>query len=87
MVIVKLARFGKKKSPFYKIVVTDRKYVRNGCFIEKIGFFDPIFSPKKKNFLQIKMDRLQYWKDQGAIFSEKVKWIVKTMRKSDFSKT
>ncbi|WP_343153352.1 30S ribosomal protein S16 [Buchnera aphidicola (Mindarus keteleerifoliae)] len=75
MVKIRLIRNGAKKKPFYQIVITDSRKSRNGKFIEKIGFFDPIHNNKEKN-ANINLERLTYWKKQGAQLSERVKYII-----------
>ncbi|ARC53480.1 30S ribosomal protein S16 [Candidatus Riesia pediculischaeffi] len=79
MVTIRLSRFGRKRNPFYKIVVTDSRCVSRGSFIEKIGFFNP-FSLKKKDLFQIDVDRLTYWRNNGAKLSKRVKWILKSVK-------
>lgn len=69
MVRIRLARAGAKKAPFYRIVVTDQRSPRGGRFIETIGTFDARKEPVAFN---IKRDRLDYWKGQGAQVSETV---------------
>ncbi|ANF17129.1 30S ribosomal protein S16 [Buchnera aphidicola (Schlechtendalia chinensis)] len=80
MVKIRLARIGSKKRPFYKIVIADSRCPRNGKFIEKIGFFDSIASKKNKN-INLNFERLQYWLQNGALMSNKVKYLVKTFSK------
>ncbi|XBC40087.1 MAG: 30S ribosomal protein S16 [Buchnera aphidicola (Nurudea ibofushi)] len=80
MVKIRLARIGSKKRPFYKIVIADSRCPRNGKFIEKIGFFDSIAS-KKNNNINLNFERLQYWLQNGALMSNKVKYLVKTFSK------
>ena len=61
MVKIRLTRFGRKKSPFYRIVVTDSKKARDGEYIEKVGHYDP-----RKKELEINRDRIEYWISKGA---------------------
>jgi small subunit ribosomal protein S16 len=75
MVIIRLARGGAKKRPFYNIVVTDSRNRRDGRFIEKLGFYNPI--AQKGEALRIAHDRLTYWTDTGAQLSETVARLVK----------
>ncbi|XBC39079.1 MAG: 30S ribosomal protein S16 [Buchnera aphidicola (Nurudea shiraii)] len=77
MVKIRLSRLGAKKRPFYQIVVSDNRSPRNGKFIEKIGFFNPIILKNSKNTLQINFDRLKYWKNNGALISNRVKSLIK----------
>ncbi len=75
MVIIRLARGGAKKRPFYNIVVTDSRNRRDGRFIEKLGFYNPI--AQKGEALRIAQDRLTYWTGTGAQLSETVARLVK----------
>jgi small subunit ribosomal protein S16 len=75
MVIIRLARGGAKKRPFYNIVVTDSRNRRDGRFIEKLGFYNPI--AQKGEALRIAQDRLTYWTGMGAQLSETVARLVK----------
>ncbi|QCI22248.1 30S ribosomal protein S16 [Buchnera aphidicola] len=76
MVKIRLSRYGTKKRPFYKMVVADSRFSRDGRFIERIGYFDPIAKIKSKK-IQLNLDRLNYWKNQGAQMSERTKKIIK----------
>lgn len=80
MVVIRLSRHGRKNFPFYKIVVADSRRSVKKKFIERIGFFDP-FSTKKKGMVNIKLDRLAYWKKQGAKLSERIKNLVIKLNK------
>ena len=76
MVTIRLSRKGAKKRPFYHIVVTDSRNKRDGRYIERIGFFNPIASGKEEE-LRIDHDRVKYWLSQGAQASERVAKLVK----------
>lgn len=76
MVIIRLARGGAKKRPFYHIVVADSRKSRDGRFIERVGFFNPIATGQEVRLL-IKNDRLNYWLSKGAKASERVAGLVK----------
>ena len=69
MVKIRLARFGRKKRPFYRIVVTDSRKRRDSGWIESIGYYNPLTDPKT---IEIDMDRLNYWLGVGAKMSERV---------------
>ena len=69
MVKIRLRRMGAKKTPFYRIVVADSRYPRDGRFIEEIGTYNPNTQPST---IQIKSDRAQYWLGVGAQPSEPV---------------
>jgi small subunit ribosomal protein S16 len=68
MVVIRLARGGAKKRPFYNIVVTDSRNRRDGRFIERIGFYNPVASAKEEG-VRIAQDRLAYWQGVGAQLS------------------
>ena len=80
MVTIRLARSGAKKRPFYHIVVTDSRRRRDGGYIEQIGYFNPIASGPEVE-LQIQMERIEYWIDQGAKVSERVTSLLKQYKK------
>src|ERR1700744_2410950 len=75
MVIIRLARGGSKKRPFYNIVATDSRSRRDGRFIERVGFYNP--GATKGEALRIAQDRLTYWQDNGAQLSPTVARLVK----------
>lgn len=68
MVVIRLARGGAKKRPFYNLVVADSRTRRDGRFIERIGFYNPIATNKEEG-LRVVADRLSYWQKQGAQLS------------------
>lgn len=76
MVIIRLARAGAKKKPFYYITVTDQRNPRDGRFIERLGFFNPVARGKEER-LRIDLDRVQYWTGKGAQPSQRVAALVK----------
>ena len=76
MVVIRLARGGAKKRPFYNLVVADSRARRDGRFIERIGFYNPIASEKEEG-LRIAADRLNYWCQNGAQMSPTVIRLVK----------
>lgn len=63
MVRIRLARMGRKRRPFYRVVASDVRAPRDGRFIEVLGTYNPNTQPAELNF---KMDRVNYWKSQGA---------------------
>ncbi|ACM92400.1 ribosomal protein S16 [Nautilia profundicola AmH] len=69
MVKVRLARFGRKKRPFYRIVVTDSRKRRDSGWIESIGYYNPMTEPAT---VKMDLDRLNYWLGVGAQMSERV---------------
>ena len=81
MVTIRLARGGSKKRPFYYVNVADRRVSRDGRFIERIGFFNPIAKGAEEG-MRIDLERLDYWVRQGAQMSDRVKKLVKDYRKA-----
>ena len=71
MVVIRLARGGAKKRPFYQIVVTDSRNPRDGRFIERIGFFNPTAQGQAEK-VRLDADRFAHWISQGAQPSERV---------------
>ena len=76
MVIVRLARGGSKKRPFYSINVCDSRCRRDGRFIERIGYYNPMAAGQAVR-LNVNQERLAYWQSQGAQLSEPVARLVK----------
>lgn len=76
MVVVRLARGGSKKRPFYKLVVADQRNTTTGRFIEQVGFFNPVARGNEEK-LRLDQARLDYWVAQGAQMSPRVKSLVK----------
>ncbi len=66
MLKLRLSMGGTKKRPVYKIVVADSRFSRDGRFIEKLGFFNPLMPKEKKERLGLQSDRIKYWLSQGA---------------------
>lgn len=75
MVVIRLARGGAKKRPFYQIIVTDSRNARDGRFIERIGFYNPVASGAEES-IRIAQDRLSYWQGVGAQLSPTVARLV-----------
>ncbi|GKT12464.1 MAG: small subunit ribosomal protein S16 [Thiomicrorhabdus sp.] len=76
MVVVRLARGGSKKRPFYKLVVADQRYSATGRFIEQVGFYNPIATGGEEK-IRLDQARLDHWIAQGAQMSSRVKAVVK----------
>ena len=76
MVVIRLARGGAKKRPFFNLVVADSRRSRDGRFIERIGFYDPV-APEGRERLRVNNERLAYWKGKGAQVSDTVARLVK----------
>ncbi len=76
MVVIRLARGGSKKRPFFNIVAADSRNRRDGRFIERIGFYNPLASQSEEG-LRLAQDRLTYWQGVGAQLSPTVARLVK----------
>jgi small subunit ribosomal protein S16 len=76
MVVIRMARGGSKKRPFYSLVATDSRDRRDGRFIERVGFYNPVASESNEQ-LRIQMDRVAYWQGVGAQLSPSVARLVK----------
>ena len=76
MVVIRLARGGAKKNPFYSLVVSDSRERRDGRFVERVGFYDPL-AKNPKFSLSIKMDRVTYWQQRGVKLSNTVRRLMK----------
>ncbi len=79
MVVIRLARAGTKKKPFYHLSVMDKRSPRDGRFIERVGFYNPIARGKAELF-RVDLERIDYWSSVGAQISPKVASIVKKAR-------
>ena len=66
MLKLRLSRGGTKKRPVYKVVVADSRFARDGRFIEKVGFFNPLLPKEKKERIGLESERIKYWLSQGA---------------------
>jgi len=76
MVKIRLARTGAKKRPFYHIVVADQRRSRDGRYIERLGYFNPV-AVGGETPLKLDVERVEYWQAQGAQLSERVRNLVK----------
>ena len=76
MVTIRLARGGSKKRPFFHLTVSDSRKARNGRFIERVGFFNPIARGAEER-LRVDNERVDYWVTQGAQLSDRVATLVK----------
>jgi len=72
MVVIRLSRGGLRKKPFYKIVVTDSRSPRDGLYLEKVGYFDPLSNDNNKK-LKMDCNRINYWTKCGAQLSDRVR--------------
>lgn len=76
MVIIRLARGGAKKRPFFNMVVADSRNPRDGKFIERVGFYNPK-AAEGEEALRVQLDRVTHWQSQGAQLSDTVTRLVK----------
>ena len=81
MVTIRLARGGSKKRPFYHLTVADQRNPRDGRFIERVGFFNPV-ARGQEEVTRINMDRVEYWLGKGAQPSDRVAGLIKAARKA-----
>jgi small subunit ribosomal protein S16 len=81
MVVIRLARGGAKKTPFYNIVVADSRNRRDGRFIERVGFYNPTGKEGQEN-LRLNSERIGYWTSNGAQLSDCVARLVKQSAKA-----
>jgi small subunit ribosomal protein S16 len=75
MVVIRLARGGAKKRPFFNIVVADSRIRRDGRFIERVGFYNPVAAGAEQP-LRVAFDRVDFWASQGAQLSPTVARLV-----------
>ena len=81
MVTIRLSRGGAKKRPFYQIVVADSRSPRDGRFIERVGFFNPLAQGNAER-LRLDLARVDAWVEKGASLSDRVASLVKEARKA-----
>jgi small subunit ribosomal protein S16 len=80
MVVIRLARGGAKKRPFFNVVVADSRNRRDGRFIERVGFYNPI-ATQNEEALRLAVDRIAFWQERGAKVSDTVAGLVKRAAK------
>lgn len=80
MVVIRLARGGANKRPFFSLVVADSRRSAKGKFIERVGFYDPK-APAGRESLRVDVERLKHWRGKGAQLSPTVKRLVKQFGK------
>ncbi|ERP30953.1 30S ribosomal protein S16 [Chitinivibrio alkaliphilus] len=78
MIRIRLARHGRKKRPFYRIVAADQRRSVRGKFLDVLGVYNPVAEPK---VFEIKEDKLAYWLNEGAEMSDTVASLVKKFKK------
>ncbi len=81
MIIIRLVRYGRKRVPFYNIVIADRRRCCSGKFIKKIGYYNPfcVFENYKSIYIDIKL--LNIWLKEGALMSKRVLYLVNKYKK------
>ena len=77
MLAIRLARYGKKKHPFYRVVVMDKRLPRNGRFVEIVGTYDPLKKPAE---IKLDSERIQYWLGCGAQPSDTVRSFLRSQK-------
>jgi small subunit ribosomal protein S16 len=82
MVVIRLSRGGSKKRPFYHLTVADSRNARDGRFIERVGFFNPIARGQEER-LRVSLDRVDYWVSKGAQTSDRVAQLLKEFKKAE----
>lgn len=81
MVTIRLARSGAKNRPFYHVIVTDSRNSRDGRYIERVGFFNPLARGNEEK-LRLDSERVNYWKSNGAQPSDRVAKLIKDAQKA-----
>lgn len=81
MVTIRLSRGGAKKQPFYHIVATDSRSRRDGRYIERLGYYNPVARGSATE-VQLDLERVDYWVSVGAQMSDRVRKVVKDHRKA-----
>ncbi|MCF7986396.1 MAG: 30S ribosomal protein S16 [Methylovulum sp.] len=81
MVTIRLSRGGAKNRPFYHVVVTDSRNGRDGRYIERVGFFNPLARGNEER-LRLDSERVQYWQSNGAQPSDRVAKLIKDALKA-----
>ncbi len=81
MVTIRLSRGGSKKRPFYHLTVADSRSARDGRYIERVGFFNPLARGQEER-LRVASDRVEFWLGQGATVSDRVQSLLKEVAKA-----
>ena len=81
MVVIRLARAGTKKRPFYHMVVADSRCSRDGRYVERLGYYNPLARGKEAQ-VNVNAERLEHWLKQGAQASARVKNVVRQLKKT-----
>lgn len=86
MVVIRMSRGGSKKRPFYNIVAADSRNRRDGRFVERVGFYNPVAN-EGEEALRIALDRIEHWTGNGAQLSPAVARLVKEYGKKSAAAT
>ncbi len=86
MVKIRLSRTGAKKRPFYHVVATDSRNRRDGRFLERLGYYNPVARGKEVP-LQLDLERIEHWKSQGAQVTDSVANLIKAAAKGSAAET
>lgn len=81
MVTIRLARAGAKKRPFYHVVATEKSSPRDGRFVERLGYYNPLARGQEKK-LELNTERVAYWRGNGAQVSDRVAHLIKTAQQA-----
>ncbi len=81
MVTIRLTRGGSKKRPFYHLIVTDSRNSRDGRYIERVGFFNPLAKGNEER-LRVDLGRVEHWTNLGAQLSDRVSGLLKEAKKT-----
>ena len=84
MLVIRLARHGAKKAPFYHVTVADRAARRDGRFVERVGFFNPVARGNAES-LRLDLERVDHWLSKGAQPSERVMRLIRKARSAEAS--
>ena len=66
MIVIRLARGGRNKKPFYRVVVADKRFPRDGRFIERLGYYNPVSNLAGDQIIEINIERVEHWIEKGA---------------------
>lgn len=86
MVTIRLARHGAKKNPFFHVTVADRAAKRDGRFIERVGFYNPVARGGDER-MRIDLDRVDYWLSRGAQPTDRAKQLIASARRAQTAQT
>ena len=78
MIKIRLARGGRKKAPYYYVVVSNARSPRDGRFIEKLGTYNPMLEKGHADRVRLRKDKIDYWLSQGAIPTERISYLLKS---------